>query len=179
MPAGWPYLDRMQQLRQWATVERLAGYAESYPSVFAAVILVGSFAAGTADPLSDIDLMLLAPDGGFGAAWARRHDLHSTGALASWDQPRAGMPEVAGHNWVTDDLVMVETLFATPSSGFRLAEPYVVLAGTIPAAVVRRGPIPRSEMTGWPHAVDLAYSTLKYVLRRGPGKEGAPPVGQG
>ncbi|MGD9894739.1 MAG: hypothetical protein AB7R89_31340 [Dehalococcoidia bacterium] len=69
--------------------------------------------------------------------------------------------------------MVVETLFATPSSGFRLAEPYVVLTGRLPDDVTRRPPIARSEMTGWPHAVDLAYSTLKRVLRRGPPAEDA------
>ena len=164
----WPGRDAATRLRQWPTIERLAGLAQAHASVFAAAVLVGSFAAGRADPLSDIDLILLAPDGGFGEAWARRHDLHGAGVLVEWDQPREGMPEVAGHNWVTDDLVVVESFFATPSSGFRLADPFVVLAGSVSADVTRRPPISRAEMTGWPHAVDLAYSTFKYVVRRGP-----------
>ena len=155
-------------LRQWPTIERLAGFARAHPSVFAAAVLVGSFAAGRADPLSDIDLILLVPDGGFAEAWGLRHDLHGSGILVEWDQLREGMPGVAGHNWVTDDLVVVETLFATPSSDFRLADPFVVLAGSVPAGVTRRPPISRAEMTSWPHAVDLAYSTFKYVVRRGP-----------
>lgn len=94
--------------------------------------------------------------------------------LAVWEQPRAGLGEVAGYNWISNDLVVVEALVATPSSGFRLAEPYVVLAGTLPDTVVHRPPIARSEMTGWPHAVDLAYSTFKYVVRRGPRPDDAP-----
>jgi len=173
LTTDWPERERATSLRQWPTIERLAAYTVANPSLFVAAILVGSFAAGTADTLSDIDLILLAPDGGFEPAWARRHDLHPHGVLAVWDERRADPTEVAAHNWVTDDVVMVETLFATPSSGFRLAEPYVVLAGQLPAEVPHRPPIARSEMTGWPHAVDLAYSTLKYVLRRGPRVEDA------
>jgi hypothetical protein len=165
---NWPGRDAATGVRQWPTIERLTGFARAYPSVFAAAILVGSFAAGGADPLSDVDLILLAPDGGFAEAWALRHDLHGPGILVERDQPREGMPEVAGHNWVTDDLVVVETLFATPSSSFRLADPFVVLAGSLPAGVTRRPPISRAEMTGWPHAVDLAHSTFKHVVRRGP-----------
>ncbi len=164
----WPGRDAAVGLRQWPTIERLAEFARSHARVFAAAVLVGSFAAGRADPLSDIDLILLAPDGGFADAWALRHDLHGPGVLVEWDQPREGLPEVAGHNWVTDDLVVVETLFATPSSGFRLADPFAVLAGSVPADVSRRPPIARAEMVGWPHAVDLAYSTFKHVVRRGP-----------
>lgn len=169
----WPGWERATRLRQWPTIERLAAHVAENPSIFTAAILVGSFAAGMADTLSDIDLILLAPGGGFEVAWARRHDLHPTGVLAVWDEQRVGAPEVAAHNWVTDDLIVVETLFATPSSDFRLAEPYVVLAGQLPADVTRRPPIARSEMTGWPHAVDLAYSVLKRVLRRGPHAENA------
>jgi hypothetical protein len=164
----WPGREAATRLRQWPTIEGLARYARARADTFAAAILVGSFAAGAADPLSDIDLILLAPDDGFAAACALRHELHGGAVLADWDQPREGLPEVAGHNWVTEDLILVETLFATPSSGFRLAEPYVVLAGELPVGVTRRPPIARSEMTGWPHAVDIAYSTLKHVLRRGP-----------
>lgn len=166
--ARWPGRDAAKALRQWSTIERLTDAARSRASVFAAAILVGSFAAGHADHLSDIDLILIAPEGGFADAWAQRHDLHGPGILVEWDQPREGLPEVAGHNWVTDHLVVVETLFATSSSGFRLADPFVVLAGSLPADVNRRPPIARAEMTGWPHAVDLACSTFKYVVRRGP-----------
>ena len=168
MAAEWSGRDAAMRSRQWPTVERITAYVAEHPTVFAAAVLVGSFAAGRADALSDVDLIVLAPDGDFGAAWARRHDLHPGGVLAVWDQLREGMPEVAGHNWVTDELIVVETLFATPSSDFRLANPYVLLAGSVPPDVSRRPPISRSEMRGWPHPVDLAYSTLKYVLRRGP-----------
>jgi hypothetical protein len=78
---------------------------------------------------------------------------------------------------VTDEVVVVETLFATPSSGFRLADRFVVLAGEVPGTVNRRPPIARSEMAGWPHAVDLAYSTFKYVVRRGRRPDVSPDRG--
>ncbi|MGH2586410.1 MAG: hypothetical protein ACRDJE_15965, partial [Dehalococcoidia bacterium] len=69
-----PGREGATKLRQWPTIERLAAHAAANPSIFAAAILMGSFAAGRADTLSDIDLTLLAPEGGFEAAWARRYD---------------------------------------------------------------------------------------------------------
>ncbi|MGE0544675.1 MAG: nucleotidyltransferase domain-containing protein [Dehalococcoidia bacterium] len=85
LTADWPGREAATRLRQWSAIEPLAAYAMDNTSIFSAAILVGSFAAGTADTLSDIDLILLAPDGGFEAAWARRSDLHPTGVLAVWD----------------------------------------------------------------------------------------------
>ena len=158
--------ERFVRLRQGATISRLAAYAAAHSDRFAAAILVGSCAAGRADPLSDIDLILLAPDGCFESAWQARQELHGEDALVAWDEPRPGLPAVAGHCWLTRDLVMVETLFATPSSGFRLAEPYVLLAGELPPETARRPPISRSEFTITPHPVDHAYSRFKAAVRR-------------
>ena len=157
---------RFDQLRQGAVIARLAAHAAARTDLYAAAILVGSCAAGTADPLSDIDLILLVPDGGFDRAWQARRELHVDDALVVWDEPRPGLPELAGHCWLTRDLVLVETLFATPSSGFRLAEPYVVLAGAPPAETVHRPPVSRAEFTATPHPVDHAYSLLKATVRR-------------
>lgn len=154
------------RLRQWPTIAWLTAYASARPEIFAAAVLVGSFAAGLADALSDIDLILLAPDGGFARAWDLRHELHAEEPIMAWDEPRPGLPEVAGHSWLTREIIMVETLFATASSGFRLAEPHVVLAGTLPAQTEMRHPISRGEFTSTPHPVDHAYSALKAAVRR-------------
>lgn len=158
--------DRFAALRQGPTIARLTAFVAARPDCFAAAILVGSCASGRADALSDIDLILLAPDGGFERAWQRREELHGDDTISAWDEPRPGLPEVAGHSWLTRDLVMVETLFATPSSGFRLAEPYAILAGALPSRTALRPPVSRSEFTSTPHPVDHAYSVLKATVRQ-------------
>jgi hypothetical protein len=83
----WPGKDAPMGFRQWPTIERLAGFARAHPSVFAAAVLVGSFAAGRADPLSDVDLIRAAsPHGRAGrmdvvrvavdGVWSVRRDRH-------------------------------------------------------------------------------------------------------
>jgi len=160
----WSWRERATGLRQWPTLNGLIGRVGADPA-FAAAVLVGSFAAGRADALSDIDLLLFAPDGGFAAAWERRHDLHVTGALIAWDERREPDREIGKHQWVTEDVVYVECLIATPASGCRLAEPYVVVAGVLPPTVTRRPPIARSELTFGPHPVERAYDMFKFAVR--------------
>jgi predicted nucleotidyltransferase len=79
--------------------------------------LVGSFAADAADSVSDVDLIVVALDGAFSAAWEQRDRLHATGALASWDEHDRVFEEAAVHVWLTPDIVLVEALIATLSSG--------------------------------------------------------------
>jgi Nucleotidyltransferase domain len=64
--------EEQGRLRQWPTIDLLRAYAVAHPDLFAAAVLVGSFAAGRADPLSDVDLVLLVPDGGFERTWSHR-----------------------------------------------------------------------------------------------------------
>ncbi|MDP8958567.1 MAG: hypothetical protein M3N51_05045 [Actinomycetota bacterium] len=131
-------------------------------------ILLGSFAAGSADALSDLDLVLVAPEGSFAAAWARRHHLHPPNVAAHWDHRREEIPEAGAHKWLTAHLVLVECLIATPSSGVRLAEPAMVVAG--PAGQVGmfpgRPPISRSEMGEDVHPIERAYDTFKGLVRK-------------
>ncbi len=101
-----------------------------------ALILLGSFAAGTADELSDVDVIAVAAPGRFAEAWAARHRL-SEGSLVSWDHFLK--PEYRGHNWLTRELVKVDCTVVDPDSGSKeLAEPFVVLVG--PAPVSERFP---------------------------------------
>jgi predicted nucleotidyltransferase len=159
-----PGRDNVAHLRQWPVLTALAEHIATDPA-FAAGVLVGSFAHGRADALSDIDLLLFAPDGGFDAAWERREALRVTGALIAWDERREPEREIGKHQWVTPDLVYVECLIATPASGCRLAQPYVVIAGTLPPDVTRRPPVSRSELTGGLHPVEQAYDLLKFAIR--------------
>jgi hypothetical protein len=72
------------------------------------------------------------------------------------------------HRWVTDDMVLVEALFAAPGSGVRLAPPFRPLVGgpEVAASFVPRPPIDRAEFEpGSAHPVDLAFDNLKRALR--------------
>lgn len=164
LPGG----DRAARLRQWPVLQALVQQIAT-DSAFAAAVLVGSFASGRADSLSDLDLLLFVPDDGFAEAWARRNTLHVTGALIAWDDHREPERKIAKHQWVTPDLVYVECLIATSASGCRLADPHVVVAGTLPPNVTRRPPINRAEMTGGQHPVEQAYDLFKFAVRHSGG----------
>ena len=137
---------------------------------------MGSLVDGGGDALSDIDLLAVAAEGGFARAWAARDEL-SAGALYAWDHVEDEDAEVKGHKWLTPDLVKVECLIATPSSGMRLAEPVAVVLGEVDLAdrFSRTGQIPRDELeayaaelreTGAVDEVEARYGELKAALRR-------------
>ncbi|MGH2820649.1 MAG: nucleotidyltransferase domain-containing protein [Actinomycetota bacterium] len=153
--------------RQAEAIARLVQAVKESPHLGAAVI-TGSFARGRVDPLSDIDLLLIANEGDFERAWKDRRKLHVTGCLLAWDNRSEDRP-VGAHKWITPDLVLVECLISAPSGGARLAEPFEMLTGDRPLVerFPRRPPIDRSEMTPEGlHPVELAYDRLKEELRR-------------
>ncbi len=122
-------------MRQWPTVEATAERAAKLDAL-EGLILLGSFASGTADELSDVDVIAVAAAGRFAAAWNARHRL-SEGSLLSWDHVLK--PEYQGHNWLTHELVKVDCTVVDPDSGSKeLAEPFVVLVG--PDSVAERFP---------------------------------------
>jgi hypothetical protein len=61
-----------------------------------------------------------------GEAWEARDQI-SSGVLSTFDRSE-GSPGVAGHNWLTADLVKVECLITEPG-GMRLRGNAVVLVG--------------------------------------------------
>lgn len=134
-------------------------------------MLVGSFARGEADELSDVDFVVFAAEGEFGAAWEQRHRLHPPDAWC-WDYPRPpGDRDVAGHRWLTSDFVLFDGLIATPS-GTRVADPMHVLVGddSFASQIVRREPITaaeeherKDEITL--HGIEQLYGQLKLALR--------------
>jgi predicted nucleotidyltransferase len=122
-------------MRQWSTLEATAERAANL-DVLEGLILLGSFASGIADVLSDVDLIAVAAAGRFAEAWDARHRL-SEGSLVSWDHLLK--PEYRGHNWLTHDLVKVDCTVVDPDSGSKeLAEPFVVIVG--PESVAERFP---------------------------------------
>ena len=182
MASRWPHEATARQARQWPTLERLIEHVEASPDLDGAILL-GSFARGEVDALSDLDLVLAVPEGGFEAAWAVRATLHAGPTVASWDQRDPGFAQAGAHKWITGELVLVECLLATATSGVRLAPPAVVLAGD-PGLLDRfptRPPITRAEVEAHPadvHPLERAYDEFKRSvrssLRRGSAGPGPP-----
>jgi predicted nucleotidyltransferase len=165
----WSGRSAAERLRQWSRVLELAQAAARPP--FLGVVLLGSFARGEADGLSDVDFAVYAAEGDFQEAWEQRHRLHPADALC-WDYPRhPGDRDVAGHRWLTTDFVLFDGLIATPSGG-RLADPMHVLVGDegLNRRIVKREPITaeerrrrKDEMTL--HEVEELYGKLKLAVR--------------
>jgi hypothetical protein len=168
----------MDQLsRQEATIEKIRMRIEESVHLTGAV-LVGSFAIGDTDPLSDVDLIVVTRPGEFDSAWAKRCELHGDTAITCWDVRDDPMLRHGAHKWLTQDLVLADCLLAEPGSGVRLASPYQILTGgsSVADALVPRGPIPRDEVTGELGAameealrtmsVEDAYDILKSAVRR-------------
>jgi len=133
-----------------------------------AVLLVGSIAAGTADAVSDVDLIALIDDGSFDEVWSRRFKL-SQGAIYRWDVGPSGA--AGAHKWLTSDLVLVECLVGE-TDAIRVADPWIqVLGADVSQSLTRREPIPRAEVRGGDAATDdveRLYDALKLWVRGEP-----------
>jgi Nucleotidyltransferase domain len=156
-------------LRQWPHILALAEVGAKRP--YLGVVLLGSFARGEADDLSDVDFVVFAAEGAFETAWGQRHRLHPADA-SCWDYPRPqDRREVAGHRWLTSDFVLFDGLIATPS-GTRLADPMHIVAGdkTLAAKIVKREAITPAEQHERGdeielHEIERLYGQLKLALR--------------
>jgi predicted nucleotidyltransferase len=166
----------VKPVRQHGVVKRLAGRINATADLEAAILL-GSLARGDADDLSDVDAFVIVREGRFDAAWSERHTLRGDEALASWDDVDPERHEIAAHKWITRDLVLVEVVLATASSGIRLADPFAVVAGDAAVAerIERRPPIERADLrafadkrvaTGRAHEIERAYESLVNAVRR-------------
>jgi predicted nucleotidyltransferase len=113
-------------LRQWPalkeTVDRVAQL-----DVFDGVIVLGSFADGEPDALSDVDLIAVAARDRFEEAWAVRRQLAGE-VLVAWESLASPDRQIRWFKWLTRDLVKVECGIAAPGSR-ELARPVVVLHG--------------------------------------------------
>jgi hypothetical protein len=165
----WPGRSAGEHLRQWPRILELAEAAATPP--FVGVVLLGSFARGEADDLSDVDFTVFAAEGAFDTAWEQRHRLHPPDA-SCWDYPRPpGNRDVAAHRWLTTDFVLFDGLIATPS-GTRLADPMHILVGDdrLDGQIERREPITAAEEHERKdeialHEVEQLYGRLKLALR--------------
>ena len=124
---SWDGRDHVESLRIWPALVETAARIESLPELFRGALLLGSLSRGEGDALSDVDLVAVAFPGRWEKAWHTRR-LLSTGALVTFDRSE-GMPEIAGHSWLTSDLVKVECLITAPGR-MRLRGNAVVLVGT-------------------------------------------------
>ena len=161
----WLGRDAASQLRQWPRIDDLAESVSGSP-LLAGLLLLGSFARGDADWLSDVDFIVVVESGGFEEAWARRDDLHGDGVIC-WDYPRPGRREVAAHRWLTEDFVLFDGLIATVA-GTRIADPFVVLVGE-PGLADRMGRFDPTAKGGneiEPHEIERLYGQLKLAARR-------------
>jgi hypothetical protein len=162
----WPHIKAAQGLRQWPVLQRLCDRIEAAPALDGA-LLIGSFARGAADHLSDVDLIVVAKPGLFDRAWAARDGLHGSDTAAWFDDLVQPSAEMGGHKWMTRDLVFVECLIATPTSGVRTTEDVVVLVGdpVVKEWLPKRPPIRRAEMTGGSWEIERLYDALKNAMR--------------
>jgi hypothetical protein len=165
----WPGRSAAERLRQWPRLLELADAAAAAP--FIGVVLLGSFARGEADHLSDVDFTVFASEGDFAQAWEARHRLHPHDAWC-WDYSRPpGDRDVAGHRWLTTDFVLFDGLIATPS-GTRVATPLHILVGgeVLRRQLVQRDPIAAEERRRRGdeirlHEIERLYGQLKLALR--------------
>lgn len=156
----------LENQRQWPHLQHVLSNVESDRD-FLGVIVIGSFASGRTDELSDLDLLIVAGEGRFAAAWQRRQQLHRGRVIDEWDVTLEEESAVGVHKWLTDDLVLVECLIAEPG-GVRLAPPYSVAVGppTLSDLFPDRRPIERAEMTETGlHPIEVAYDRLKSAVR--------------
>jgi predicted nucleotidyltransferase len=123
----WPGRERAESLRQWPVIEALAGRAAEVDGIDG-LILLGSFARGDPDELSDVDALAVASAGRFQDVWANRRRL-SEGSLIAWDS-EGGQRDLQWHTWLTREVVKVECGIVDPDSRSKdLADPFVVLLG--------------------------------------------------
>jgi hypothetical protein len=160
----WHGLEAAAQSRQWPRILDLAERVAAAPQL-AGLILLGSFARGEADSLSDVDFIVVIEPGRFDEAWEKRHGLHSHVA-SCWDYPRPDSREVAAHRWLTPDLVLFDGLIATPS-GTRVADPLVALVGNVGPADGMTRFDPSAEPGGEIelNEIERLYGQLKLAAR--------------
>jgi len=171
----WSGHQHAKRLRQWPLIAHVAERVRDHPDL-EALILIGSFAKHTADEASDVDLVVAVLEGRFEKAWADRHLLAPTNSLVAWDIRPDPEREIASHRFLSRNVVKVEILLATPSSGFQLADPTAVVVGEksvterfhrIPAidAEVLRQYAEELRAEGVLPEVELCYGNLMRAIR--------------
>jgi len=122
----WPGRRKAETLRQWPVLQEIVRCAALVDPIDG-VILLGSFADGEPDALSDLDLIAVTAPGRFDEAWAERRQLAGA-PLVTWDSRANPDAQIRWFKWLTPDMVKVECGIAAPGSK-ELAEPFAVLLG--------------------------------------------------
>jgi hypothetical protein len=184
---AWAGRDHVETLRLWPALAETVTRIESLPDLFGGVLLLGSLARGQGDTISDVDLVAVTQPGVWQEAWEAREQL-SSGALVTFDRSE-GTPDIAGHSWLTPDLVKVECLITAPGR-MRLRGDTVVLVGEddLLDAFERLAPLSREDVDEYAAQlratdaisnVERAYGDLIALLREElrPAEDPHEPVG--
>jgi hypothetical protein len=114
-------------LRQRAVLDQIVARAAELEPIDG-LIVIGSFAGGQPDALSDLDLIAVAAPGRLEEAWEARQHLAGD-ALVTWEPHSNEGRDIRWLNWLTHDLVKVECGIAAPGSR-ELAMPFDVVLGS-------------------------------------------------
>jgi predicted nucleotidyltransferase len=175
--ADWPARSHAEAQRQWPIIVGVSERVTAMP-VFDGLLLLGSFARGTADEVSDVDLVAVVANGRFSEAWEQREELETPGVLLSWDVLDEGDVSVGSHKWVTRDVVKVECSIVDPArSDMQLAEPYAVIVGDpqVAARFPPMAPIPGDVLEAYAQKlrdgglvpeVETRYGELREAIRK-------------
>lgn len=155
------------QLRQWRSICRLVESVEA-STRWAALLVVGSFATGQADAMSDVDAFILVEPGTFSGGWDHRHELHGESIVACWDTSLGGAA-FGGHKWLTSDLTYFDCAVAEPQA-VKVTGPFLLAAGQEElAARVEVDPGSGKQDPVWPiegtKPIPVAYAELKLAVR--------------
>lgn len=124
----WPGRGKAETLRQWPTLKGTINRAAEIDAIDGVVIL-GSFASGDADELSDLDLVVVTAPGRFREAWVARHRLAGD-ALVTWEEGDYDPTDVTWFKWLTRDLVKVDCGIVDASRGrAHVVPPLAVVVG--------------------------------------------------
>ncbi|MBA3365280.1 MAG: hypothetical protein H0U03_05775 [Actinobacteria bacterium] len=152
---------------------------------FDGLMLLGSFARGAADEVSDVDFVAVVADGRFAEAWGRRRELQTPGTLFEWDLLTGEDGDAGSHKWITRDIVKVECgIVDAARGGMQLAEPYAVIVGdpSIAARFPPLEPIPRDVLEAYAQQlrdkglvpeVETRYGELRDALRQARLRDGS------
>lgn len=139
----------------WPRLSALRALCERAPEC-KALALVGSFAQGTGDRISDLDLAAFVAEGGEGAFLQRAHVLLAQDdVLNDYGQVRAG--QVAFRKYVYLDFSSCEFHAFSEAASFRLRRPFVPVwdpAGFLDTRVVDEPPPAHETFDAYPHGDD-------------------------
>jgi predicted nucleotidyltransferase len=113
-------------LRQRAVLDQIIARAADVAPIDG-LIVIGSFAGGQPDALSDLDLIAVVAPGRLEEAWEARQHLAGD-AFVTWEPHPNDGRDIRWLNWLTHDLVKVECGIAAPGSK-ELAMPFAVVSG--------------------------------------------------